>query len=80
MLQREYGPQADVWSLGVCLFTLLSGQLPFLGETEEQVFDMVQFAGKPGQLAGQLARQLAGQCRAGQASQGSSGQHASGDG
>lgn len=44
VLQREYGPQADVWSLGVCLFTLLSGLLPFFGETEEQVFDMVQFA------------------------------------
>lgn len=48
MLQREYGPQADVWSLGVCLFTLLSGLLPFFGETEEQVFDMVQYAGKQG--------------------------------
>lgn len=45
VLQREYGPQADVWSLGVCLFTLLSGLLPFFGETEEQVFDMVQYAG-----------------------------------
>ncbi|KAL4437336.1 hypothetical protein ABPG75_004475 [Micractinium tetrahymenae] len=44
VLQREYGPQADVWSLGVCLFTLLSGLLPFFGETEEQVFDMVQYA------------------------------------
>ena len=32
----------------MCLHTLLSGLLPFFGETEEEVFDMVLHAGEAG--------------------------------
>ncbi|KAG1670697.1 hypothetical protein FOA52_010973 [Chlamydomonas sp. UWO 241] len=41
VLRKNYGHEADMWSLGVILYILLSGLPPFWGDTEEQIFKMV---------------------------------------
>ncbi len=40
--KTEYcGPPADVWALGVLLFTILSGQFPYRGATDEALYDKI---------------------------------------
>lgn len=41
VLKKNYGYEADMWSLGVILYILLSGLPPFWGDTEDQIFKMV---------------------------------------
>jgi serine/threonine protein kinase len=42
VLKTEYcGPPADIWALGVLLFTILSGQFPYRGATDEELYDKI---------------------------------------
>ncbi len=41
VLNRNYGYEADLWSLGVILYILLSGMPPFWGNTEQEIFKMI---------------------------------------
>eukprot|EP01018_Ginkgo_biloba_P037830 Gb_11259 [translate_table: standard] len=41
VLQRNYGPEVDVWSAGVILYILLSGVPPFWAESEQGIFDAI---------------------------------------
>ncbi|KAK8935808.1 Calcium-dependent protein kinase 3 [Platanthera zijinensis] len=41
VLQRNYGPEADIFSAGVMLYILLSGVPPFWAENEQAIFDEI---------------------------------------
>ncbi|KAE8691663.1 Calcium-dependent protein kinase 17 [Hibiscus syriacus] len=41
VLKRRYGPEADIWSIGVMLYILLSGVPPFWAESENGIFTAI---------------------------------------
>jgi calcium-dependent protein kinase len=45
VLKGNYSHKCDMWSMGVLFYILLSGFLPFNGETAEEVYSKV-LAGK----------------------------------
>ncbi len=42
VLDGIYGFECDSWSLGVIMYTLLSGYLPFYGKTPGEVFEKIK--------------------------------------
>ena len=43
MSRKKYkGPPADIWSLGVCLFTMVCGSFPFTGESLEELIHQIK--------------------------------------
>ncbi|KAJ0594685.1 putative protein kinase CAMK-CDPK family [Helianthus annuus] len=41
VLKRNYGPEVDIWSIGVMLYILLSGVPPFWAESEHGIFNAI---------------------------------------
>ena len=42
VLKGNYSYECDIWSLGVIMFMLLSGDPPFIGTTEDKLFEVIE--------------------------------------
>ena len=42
VLNRSYGPEADMWSLGVLFYALLCGSPPFWAKEKEDIFAKIR--------------------------------------
>ncbi len=45
VINKEYDEKCDVWSCGVIMYILLSGEPPFMGETEDETLRKVLLGG-----------------------------------
>lgn len=45
VLSYNYGKECDIWSLGVCIYQLLTGKMPFNAKDQDSLFNKIK-AGK----------------------------------
>lgn len=66
VIKGKYDTKTDVWSCGIVLYAILSGQTPFQGETVKQITNAISkakidYTMPPGKYFSKLSIQFLGQ-------------------
>jgi calcium-dependent protein kinase len=43
VLKNKYNEKCDIWSIGVILYILLTGEIPFKGKNDHDTFELIKF-------------------------------------
>ena len=41
VIRGKYGPECDVWSIGIMMYSMLSGKIPFSGATQQEILNNI---------------------------------------
>ena len=63
VLNGNYGDKSDIWGLGVIIYMMVTGSVPFGGSSDSKIIDKVKSESRNPNMSARLARKLRASAR-----------------